>query len=80
MIQSVSFRLISEVSHIPNVAVCIELLSFQNGSIVDYCQITGNGTVFQQPIKYVIFGFDESFSSRPLVKKMMTLGTRLEVR
>ena len=28
-----------EVSHLPNVAVCIELLSFQNGSIVDYCQI-----------------------------------------
>ena len=43
-------------------------------------KLTGNGTVFKQPIKYAIFRFDQSFSSRPLVKESMTLGTRLEVR
>lgn len=43
-------------------------------------KLTGNGTVFKQPIKYAIFRFDQSFSSRPRVKESMTLGTRLEVR
>lgn len=35
---------------------------------------------FNRQSNIAIFGFDQSFSSRPLVKGTMTLGTRLEVR